>query len=814
MFASNCTVGAAGADATLTAGRQPDGSVILPGGRKLTPAGTVLDVGGFPLALRVLPGDRYVVVSDNAFGDQALRLVDLQATDPRNPVISKYAYPLNGGTGLWYGMALTKAGNRLYVSNGGYDPVATSQPLNQHYNTIDVFDIVGSPPQLQKNDAATLKLMFNQPASGSAVQRVPAGMVLSADETTLYVATQSDGTLAIIDLATGDEVGRAALPGLSPYDVAVDEATHTAFVSLWGGVPGGATGYVDGVIAVDVTDATKPIANMTPISTGKAAEAELLVAGKLYVANADADTVSIVDVAARTVRSLPVTAGMILGASPNQLALDAAANRLYVANAGENAVAALDADGMTLVGQVPTGWYPTTVAVLGDGSLVIGSAKGLGLGPTDRDPAPNGYMQGILQVVPKPTDGDLKTGDQVVNDNLNRPNKVAPNLECAANEPRFPVPAAVGNESPIKYVFLIIRENKTYDSEFGDLAGGNGSMTTLMFGQDITPNNHKLANEFVLLDNYYVHAEQSIQGHEWTTSCISNDYTEKAWYTSGGPRGYRPEAAFAAGTLERLPFAGSGSIFTHLDAAGLTYHNYGEIANNLGAKTPLDATYPGFAFNTNILDVDKAAFIIGNLNDPSFVLEPFSYIGLPNDHTVGTTPGKPTPQSMVADNDEATGQLIEAISHSKYWSQSIVFIVEDDVSDNGDHVEQHRSIFLAASPWLKRHYKTSVIYDLPSVYHTIELILGVQPMNIYDAHAAPLYELFSTTPDLTPYDHIPRTVPMMVNASDAPLADESARIDFSRPDRQSLGRILWKAVHGRDAEPPWGTRYQIRDEDD
>jgi YVTN family beta-propeller protein len=822
-FTSTCTGTAPPEEASKPAMQPGDGTAILPGGRLITPAGRLLDVGGFPIALKILPGDRYAVVTDDAEDAQALRLVDLKAADPLHPVVSQQAYTASNNRhddGLFYGLALTADGKRLYVSNGGYDPVPDSQ-MGGHYNTVEVFDIAGDPPLLTRNDALALKLMFS-----AGVERVPSGIALSADGMLLYVANQFDNSLSILSLQTGAnygaEIGRAVLPGIGAYDVAVDEASHTAFVSLWGGDSTKAS-VVDGVVPVDVTDPTQPTAAAEPIATGKAAEAELLLAGKLYVANADADTLSIVDAASRTVKTIPATTSMILGATPNNLAIEppgATGNgRIYLANAGENAVVAIDLATMAILGRIPTAWYPTAVGVLADGSVVIASARGLGRGPNDVSTEPP-YSSGTLQVVPRPSDDDLKAMDAVVATNLERPHTLEAKPSCpSSGEARFPLQVTAGAKSPIEHVFLFVRENKTYDDLFGDLPGGNGKPSLVSYGEDNTPNAHALARSFVLLDNFYSHAELSVQGHEWTTSCIANDYTEKSWQHSDDyGRGYLPPVPWGPpSTLSRLATPGSGSIWAHLDKAGVPYHNYGEVVNNADAQTPPDPGFPGVFFNTHIPDVDKVAYVLSNVTDPTFKVEPFSYLLIPNDHTNGTSPGAQTPQSLIADNDEATGRFIDGLSHSKLWESSIVFVVEDDPAGNADHVEEHRSICLVASPWIKRGYHSSTNFDLGSVYHTIETLIGVGPMNLNDGHAAGMYELFSEKPDPTPFTFVPRRIPTTLNTADAPLAAESARIDFSRPDRGDLRRILWKATHGRDAEPPGANRKRNRldtDDDD
>lgn len=821
-FHANCVAGPPSDEALRPAARDPDGSVILPDGRRITPAGTVLTVGGFPLQLRVLPqgGERFVVVTDGAYGDEHLRVVDTQAAAGADPVVSDVDYVRSDSSAkdpaLFYGLALTADGKRLYVSDGGYDPLYGSEPdLSKHYNLVEAYDLVGAPPALSR--AGEIRLFFSGGAAKK--QRLPAGLALSGDETKLYVACQYDGTLAVVDVAPGAtqflEIGTSMPLGTGPYDVTVDDATHTAFVSLWGGRFLGVGRFLDGVVPVDVSNPMSPLAGDV-IHTDKSPEQTILVGGKLYVADADGDSVAAIDPASRLAALTPTAfdqSGM-LGSAPNALAADPAHDRLYVANAGENAVQALRLSTMAPLGRIPTAWYPTAVAVRSDGSLLIAAAKGLGAGPSDHAPEKNDYMQGTLEVLPMPSEAELAAGDQVVHDNLTRPKRYEVPLSCEGMPESFPLPPAPGAPTPIEHVFLIVRENKTYDAVLGDLPGADGDPDLALFGGDITPNLHALARRFANLDNFYSLAEQSLQGHEWTTANMANDYVEKGWLTTWG-RATRPLGAFSASDeLEHLGMPATRTAWEHLDAAGIAYHNYGEITNTSGAIHLYDVGYPGVFFNTGILDVDKIQYVIDNLRDESFALEPFSYISLPNDHTVGTSPGMPTPQSMVADNDEATGRFVDALSHSKYWNSSVVFLIEDDPQDGGDHVEIHRSPCLVISPWARRGYVSSVHYDVPAMWHTINLLLGAGPINQRDANAPGMYDVFAPKPDAAPYTFIPRKVPMETNAADAPMAEESRRIDFSRPDAAPLGRILWKAVHGAKAEPPWGARPLVQDHDD
>jgi DNA-binding beta-propeller fold protein YncE len=804
-FKSTCTANAPSADAVVPARQNSDGTAILPDGRKISPAGTLLTIGGFPLAMRVLPGDRYVVVTDGDYGDEHLRIVDTMAAAGSNPVVSDLAYPYGGDThapALFYGLALTKDGSTLYVSDGGYDP-SHDPMVSNHYSLVEVFSIAGSPPQLTHQDE--VHLYFTKTAVPQ--QRMPAGLALSSDEKTLFAVCQYDGSLAIVDVAPGSptkglEIGTTPALGVNPYDVALDEATHTAYVSLWGGHYNSPGNFDNGVVPVDLSDLTMPKPGHV-ITTGKSPEATLLVNGKIYVAAADGDSVAAIDPATETAQLTPTAfdSTMLPGSSPNALAADVAHDRLYVANANESAVQAFQLSTMRSLGRIPTAWYPTAVALRSDGTLLIASAKGMGGKAVAPGVEKGSAMQGTLQVVSMPSDDDLRNGDTTVHDNLMRPKLYETQLSCTGT-PSFPLPPKPGADTPIKHVFYIVRENKTYDAVLGDLPGANGDASLEMWGPTVTPNYHALAQQFVVFDNFYSLAEASLQGHEWTTTAFANDFTEKGWLTTWG-RGSRPPTSFSGSDplahLAQPPL----TIFELCDKQNVPYHNYGEIENILGAKTTFDLDYPGLYFNLDVKDVDKAAYVISNIQDKKFALEPLSYIGLPNDHTYGTDPGRQTPQSMIADNDEATGRIIDALSRSSYWASSIVFVIEDDPSDGGDHVEMHRSPAIVVSPWVKRGYVSHVHYDVPAMWHTIALLLHLDPMNQRDGNAPAMYDVFTGKADLTPYTFIPRKTPIATNSVDAPLSAESHAIDFSRPDTAPLGRILWKAVHGKDAEPPW-----------
>jgi hypothetical protein len=352
----------------------------------------------------------------------------------------------------------------------------------------------------------------------------------------------------------------------------------------------------------------------------------------------------------------------------------------------------------------------------------------------------------------------------------------------------------------IRHVVLVVRENKTYDAYLGALEGANGDPALTLLPSDtiesVIPNTYALARTFGVADNYYSHAEQSVQGHVWTALGRTTDFVERSWLTTWG-RGYwsvPPQATTAIGYPEE------GSGFDYLDAHGIEISNYGELVGSRNA--PLRRGYPGFAYSYEP-DVDKADFIASEVR--ACHLRSFTYVVMPNDHTRGLTPGAPTPRSMIADNDEGVGRLVDAISHSVYWPETAIFVIWDDPQDGGDHVDNHRSPLLVISPWAARGHVSHVHTSEASVWRTIQLIFGLEGVHSREwVDAAPLYDAFTSTPDFTPYEAVPRTFPVETNP-DRRTRDVmmSRAYDWTLPDNQpGLSRMIWRHFHqGREA--PW-----------
>lgn len=778
-YTVNATLVPATAEGQMPAGKVGDGTAILPGARMITPVGRQVEVGGFLLGIRVLPGGTQLLTTDGAYGDEYLSVIDIAT----GTVVQQVPFPYESDA-LFLGLAV-RANGKVYAAGGGADK-------------IYVYDY----------DETSATPLTADPAGPIAV---PTSSYVAAlailDTTHILAAMNSSGTVAVVDTQTGaitDNIG----VGNDPYDVVYDPARDEAYVSLWSRAA---------VAIVDMS--TNPPALVATVPVKKNPEALLLdpptTPTRLLVTNSDNDSVSVIDLDSRTVAmDVPVapSAQSPRGSSPNYLALSPDGSRLYVANAGENCLDVLATTDFHRVGRVPTGWYPTAITMLPSGGLVVANAKGMGGGPSNGTGFDYGIMKGTLSILDtEPTDQELGDGATKVDANNNRPRDTGPYVTCPPDPEvcKWPLPPNIGLPTPIQHVVLVIRENKTYDSALGDLAGANGDPALAIFGENITPNLHALARMFTNGDNFYSNAEASIQGHQWTAAGTANDFTEKAWLTTWG-RSYRTVGDFG----RNVSTPEQGYYFQHLASAGIDYIDYGEIIGFAadGPAVKFDGTWPGgIAFNLDSLDVLKADFLRDRVGEGE--LHNFTYVVLPNNHTEGMTPGKWTPEFMIADNDEATGRIVEYISHSAFWPSTVVFIIEDDPQDGADHVEAHRSTFIAVSPWVKHGAVVSTHYDNPSIWRTIELLLGLPPQTQSTATAAPMFDIWATEPDLTPYDHIPSNIPEARNPESADkLAAASSRMDFSTVDNApGLGRVLWEHFKGEPA--PWASMPPVMDMD-
>ncbi|MFN7696764.1 MAG: bifunctional YncE family protein/alkaline phosphatase family protein [Deltaproteobacteria bacterium] len=759
-----------------TAGEEDGAHFIVPGGERLVRVGRNLEVGGFPMRLVEVPGTDLVVVTDGGLRDETLAVVDLQSMTILDQEIFR---PSTGS--LFWGLVVSGDGatRRVWASGGGA-------------NEILAYDLdveTGALREVADDDIA--------------LTGVDAGYVagLALTGTTLVAAVLREQAVAWFDTRTGIELRRVSVERSDfPYDVVLSPDGARAYVSLWGG---SAVAFID--LASGAIEAR--------VSVGKNPEGLALSADgrRLAVACADSDSIVLIDTTTRTVLGTHrITAeDGDRGASPASLRFSPDGRQLLVATALDNAIDVLDATDTALprLGRIPTLWHPTDVLPRADGSVAFLNGRDLGTG-ANRNPSSDDITEllgGSLSLLDTaPSEAELRDWEIEIEANNTRMSRFV-EVECPDGAPYdFPIPRpGEGPSTAIRHVVVIVRENKTFDAYMGALGGvdGDPSLTLLPVDELATtiPNTHQLARQFGLADNHYSHAEQSVQGHVWATLGRTTDFVERSWLTTWG-RGHwsvPPQATTEIGYPEE------GSGFDYLHENGIEIANYGEIVGTRNA--PLRRGYPGLFYSYES-EVAKADFLRDAIHGCQ--LESFTFVLMPNDHTQGLTPGEPTPRSMIADNDEGVGRLVDAISHSSFWPETVVFVFWDDPQDGGDHVDNHRSPLLVISPWARRGHVSHVHTSEASVWRTIQLIFGLEGGHSREwTDAAPLYDFFTSSPDFTPYDHIPRTFPEELNPDmrtrDAMM---SMAYDWSLPDDQpGLSRMLWRHFHGG-LDAPWPER--------
>lgn len=773
-------------------------AVLLPNGWKIAPAGRHITVGDLPLAMVESPDGGTLVITNNGYDKPSLTVVDLRRlTVPAS-------LPLDDA---WLGLAWHPDGKRLYASGGAASIV---QELR-----------VGAKG-LEKGAVFTLK----KPDKTSFV----GGLAVSPDGKRLYAVHVLGQTLSAIDLESGQVAQTVDLPAEAYTTLAAPDG-KTLFVSLWGGAK---------ILLFDAAT----LAPRGEVAVGEHPNAMVLSKDgtRLFVACANTNEVWVVDLAARTAReriSIALEPAAPPGSTPNGLGLSPDGATLLVADADNNTVAMVDVTrpGFSRVrGFIPTGWYPTAAQFSRDGKRVfILSGKGLtsSANPRGNQPgipgSPGQYigalLQGSLSVLPVPDDKTLARFTQTVY-RLTPSTAIRP---ASGSVPAgSPVPRKVGAPSPIKYVFYVIRENRTYDQILGDLPQGNGDPNLCLFGEDVTTNAHALAREFVLFDNFYVNAEVSYDGHAYSTGAYATDAVEKIWPMYYANRGgaYLSEGSLSEDNgRQRNPYGNiaapaNGYLWDACNRAKVSVRSYGEFVSWQDEKVKgkvrpsvpglmgkIDEDYP--QYDLDILDGRRINLWFEEFRrfEADGKLPRLSIIRLPRDHTLGTRAGSPTPRAMIAENDQALGRLVEVISHSRYWKESAIFVVEDDAQNGPDHVDAHRSVTLMISPYARRGTVDSTLYTTAGVLRTMEMILGLNPMSQYDAAATPMYRAFQTKPDLTPFDRREPRIPLEEkNAPTAWGAEASAAMNLDTEadlaPELALNEILWKSVRGPSSPMP------------
>lgn len=687
----------------------------------------------------------------------------------------------------------------------------------------------------------------------------PGGFAIDEKHGFIYVALNRNNTLGIVNYYTG-KLEEQVQVGIAPYSVVIK--LDKAYITNWGGrhsnsndmtAPSSgslvvidkktgiaSSGTVSVMSLVDHRIITEIAVHLHPCGMALSPDSSFL-----YVANANSDLVSVIDTkldkVIKTISSKPMEE-LPFGSAPNDVVIAPDGKTLYIADGGDNLLAMIDLKKDKLKGLIPTGWYPSSVILSRDGSkLFVANMKGIGSWQSGlREKGHNSQDQmGSVSFIDVPVSDSLDNYTIKAAKNMRIP-KINQSLRLAKVEERLvPIPTQPGEKSLIKHVLYIVKENRTYDQVFGDLPQGNGDSSLCMFGRYVTPNHHKLAEEFVLLDNTYCNGVKSAEGHQWTSQGYVTDYLEKAF--PGFIRGYPWNGN------DPIVYASSGFIWDLVLKAGLSFRDYGEYVNDevIPANSTWTDIYNDYISGNHKIKIKATATVhsIANHICPTYTGSPreindqykadefikelhnfekvdsfpnFMMMSLPNNHTSGTQEGFPIPTAMVADNDLALGRIVEAISKSKFWKETAIFVIEDDPQNGLDHVDGHRTVAFCISPYTKRGSVVSTHYNQNSILRTIQLILGLPPMSQFDLIALPMSDCFNEKLDLTPYTALTNNIPLnIMNSKLSSISGKqlfwarksmemklSYNDDLNEEEEVSLNKILWHSVKGYDVPYP------------
>jgi YVTN family beta-propeller protein len=780
-------------------GPQRGGATLLPNGWRIAPAGHHLQVGDLPLNMALSPDGRFIMITNNGWSKPTLTVFDTKTEQ----VISRV--PVDHA---WLGLVWHPDGTRVYSAGAAENTIHEFTWSNGELKDAGVIAI-GLPEQRKGGE------LLNAGFIG--------GLAIAPDGNRLYAAHVFGQAVSAIDLPSRREVHKAALEA-EPYTCLLSRDGKTLFVSLWGGAK----------VLMFAADTLEPLGE---VAVGGHPNSMLLSVdgGRLFVACANTNAVWVIDLSVRKAVeqiSVALYPDSPVGTTPNSLTLSPDGATMLVANADNNNVAVVDVrkPGASRVsGWVPVGWYPTSVLFSADARrMFVLNGKGLTSDRNLRGPQPGAarmdgqytgnMLQGALSTIATPDAAALAAMTRRVYElsSYSAAHRLAPADAPIAN----PIPRRVGGSSPIKHVFYVIRENRTYDQVLGDMARGNGDSSITLFGEQITPNAHAIAREFTLFDNFYVDAEVSYDGHAFSMGAYATDVVEKLWPTNYGSRGtpYLSEGGYKMrGEYGNFSAPPLGYIWDFAKRAGISVRSYGEFASWARKGGQVRASVPGLEglvhpsfppFDLSVPDAERADIWLEEFRtfERDGTLPRLSIIRLGGDHTSGTSPGTPTPRAMVADNDVALGRIVEAISHSRYWKESVILVIEDDAQNGPDHIDAHRSVLLSISPFSRRRSVDSTLYTTSGVLRTMELILGLPPMSQYDAAAAPMYNAFQPTPDPTPFKHLPARIPLDErNDWSSPGAAASLKMNLREADlapELALNEILWQSIHGAGSVMP------------
>jgi YVTN family beta-propeller protein len=849
---------------------------LMPNGRQLSPVGTRVTLGNLPTGAALTADGRYLWTVSAGIGFNDVRIVDTA----QHRVCQ--TLPVPGASG---GIALDSVHHLAYVSGlsaSAWLPTQFSYPFHAALgNDVLVFNWSGSCGQakllrvikVQPQPFAPAPLVFPPKPTGMRLSW-PEKLAVSPDGSRLLVALNLAASAAVVDLNSADQVHWFPLgTGSYPFGAAILPNGRTGLITNEG------TGTMS---VVDLKSATKPATIQVGAPLSHPAGVVVNSSGtRAYVALSNSDQVAVVNLSTRkVVRTISLGSRFGSGTQPVAPALGPSGNRLFVAESGADAVAAIRLPGKgtssqqawSVIGRIPTAEQPEAVVTSAarggqPARLIWIAARGVDTGPLPNGPNPLNPNDPIFwafnPLAPPKVDifeqgtsyGAYVLRGQAGLMALPSDAQIA-KLTPTADGELHPIGAYTAPANtplraggPIKHVFYVVRENRSYDQMLGDVKRGNGDPKLLVFNKSVTPNLHALVNRFPLMDNVLANSDASIQGHYWTSAAAVPDYVTRNWVANYAGRS-RP-ADFGIYAVAR---PAGGYLFDQAQREHISYFNYGEMwagistvpdpdrtaallkeekliakHSDFGPDTPARGCYAsdihigsvgatgtqGEIFDSALpAGAPKGSYShftcfrkrfeqqLAHNNVPTF-----NYLTFTNDHTRGTQPTYPTPTAMVAADDQGLGELVSLISHSKIWSSSAIFVVEDDSQDGADHLDAHREPALVISPYARRGAVIHTRYDLLSFDRTMELIMGMKPLGLNDRLATPMYNVFSPTPvNSAPVNNLPTQVKLLQrNTPAAPYAAVSSRLPLATPDllpQGELDSIIWHSVHGVNSTPP------------
>lgn len=791
-------------------GPTADGGFLLANGWKLRPAGTQTPVDTFPMAAALSKDGKHLLVLNGGYNPPSISVLDVASAKE----LARVRIP-DG----WLGLTFSPDGKRVYVGGGSRAAVFEFEFSEGRLSPARTFTIVAENERQHQDFVGDVQF--------------------SPDGRMLYASLLYRDKIVVINTQSGRVIEQFPV-ARRPYRILFHPDGQSFFVTSWAN---GALYHYQASNGEPLDQLRLGPHTTDMVWSSRRPEASESAQNpwyvhRIFVTAANTNRVYVVGVSAskelRQVESINValTPRQPAGMTPSALTLSSDEKTLYVVCSDANAVAVADISQTysRVLGFIPTGWYPTAALALPGGRLAVLNGRGGGSFPNPKGPRPDkqparthegiradeyvgSIQRGTVSWLGPFDAAQLEQYSKTVISNSPYRDQL---LEDAGVPAGNPVPSRPGQPSPIEHVIYIVKENRTYDQVLGGLGKGNGDPSLVLFDEQSAPNHHKLARDFVLFDNFYVNADVSADGHNWSTAAIAPDYVQRLWPNSYAGR--RRHYDYEGGDPASIPPA--GYLWTNALAAGVSLRNYGYLVNNRKTAAPdgtqvesvrdpqlarfTNRSYRGF--DLDYPDVERAKVFLEDLAqfEREGKMPRLLILRLGNDHTSGTTPGKIAPLSAMADNDYALGMIVEAVSKSRFWAKTAIFVLEDDAQNGADHVDSHRSPAYILSPYTRRGLTDSTMYNTTSMLRTMELILGLRPMTVFDAGARPMYGAFSAKPDLRPYVAEKPRIPLDTrNPARSSTAARSARLDFTEADRiddDELNDILWRAI--RKTDPP------------